>query len=344
MRIQAGKDFNMLKQKVKEIGMQETVQWLTTAIEKDIIKPEECSIKDMFEALDTTTFPNATSVLINKKVIDAYNMQPVIWKDIATVVPSKLQTERIVGFGASEGPLVVPEGGPYKSSSQSEKYVTIDNIKYGRKIEITMETVMFDQTGQILQRAKGIGEKTAIFQDKLIIEGVIDKNTDVYKPAGSATAFYASGFSNLGSTAFGEAGIQAMDILMRAQTDENGEYINVNMSNLILLIPPQLELEAKQMNRSTLTPEAAEHADNVYKGKYSKIHVTPYITSTTEWLAGDFKKDFWWTEVLPLKMVERKDMANTEEGFNNDIIAQFKTQFYGAIGAVDYRNSYKGNT
>jgi len=344
MRFEAGQDRNMLKQKVKEIGLKEAVRWITDNIESGKVAPEECSIRDMYEALDTTTFPNATSVLINKKVISAYDAMNVIWKDLVTVVPSKLQTERIIGFGASDNPLPVAEGQEYKDSSQSEKYVTIDNSKYGRLISITMETVMFDQTGQILQRAQGIGEKAATWQDKTIIEGVLDKNSTVYRPAGTATAIYAAGFGNLGSTVFGEAGIEAMDILMRTQTDEDGEYINVNMSNLILLIPPQLELEAKQMQRSTLVPEGAENAENIYKGKYRKIHITPYITSSTQWHAGDFKRDFWWTEVLPLKMLQRKNMADSDEGFKQDIIAQFKTQFYGGVGAVDYRNSYKGNT
>ena len=53
LHFEAGQDFNMLKGKVQEIGdVNKACNWICEAIDKGDIKPEECSIRDMYEALE----------------------------------------------------------------------------------------------------------------------------------------------------------------------------------------------------------------------------------------------------------------------------------------------------
>lgn len=343
---EAGKDFNMLKQKVKEIGnIQQAARIIVEDIEKGTWRPEEYSIRDMFEALDSTTFPKAVGALINKKLIDAYNAYPTIWNNFVDVVPSNKKTETIVGFGETDTPDIVAEGMPYGETGFGEKYVTAENIKYGRIIAITEETIKFDQTGQVLQRAKTIGEKSAYKQEQLVIEAVIDKNGTVYKKNGIATSVYsASPHGNLTTTAFSEAGLKAIEVLMDKMTDDNGDYVGINRGALALLVPSDIKMVAWQMLNSTLTPESAENAPNYFKGKYA-LYSSPFCSgnSTTLYYLGEFKRSFWWLEVYPLQLLER-NMKDTDEGFKRDIIAMFKTRFYGAPICIDHRYVFRGGT
>jgi len=342
-RFEAGRDFNQLKGKVKEIGdVDQACKVICEDIKSDKLPVGKCSIKDMFEALTTSTFPKAVGTLINKSVIAGYETVPTIGQDLVTVVPSNKITETVVGFDEVDTPDIVLEGMPYGETGFGEKYVTMKNIKRGRIISITEETIKFDQTGQVIQRARMIGEKSALKKEQLIVEGVIDANSTVYKPSGIATAFYSTSASpaNATATVLGESGLDAVQVLVAAMTDANSDPILINEANMLLLTGSTLRRQAWELMNSPMTPEGAEGARNYFKGLYS-LRYSPFVTSTTNYFIGDFKKDFWWTEVYPLQLLERS-MNDTDEGFKRDIIAQFKARFYGAIGAVDNKHSFKG--
>ena len=232
---------------------------------------------------------------------------------------------------------------PYGETGYGEKYVTATNYKYGRLISVTEETIQFDQTGQILMRAKKIGEKAALKQEQLIIEGIIDKNSTVYKPNNTATALYSTTrtYPNATATAFGEAGLEDIEILIGNMKDDNGDPIFVNDATMNLLVPKEVKVEAWQLMNSTNTPESAENAKNYFNGKYKPL-TSPFLTDSADYWLGDFAQDFWWLEVYPLQLMTR-NMKDTDEGFKRDIIAQYKTRFFGAIMAVDYRHSYQGS-
>jgi len=137
MKFELGKDFNMLKQKVREIGdMNVACEAICADIDESKFQPEEYSIKDMAEALDTTSFPKAVGALINKKLIDAYTSFPGIGMSLVTKVPSNKKTETIVGFDEVDTPDIVSEGMPYGETGFGEKYVTATNYKYGRLISV----------------------------------------------------------------------------------------------------------------------------------------------------------------------------------------------------------------
>jgi len=345
MNFELGKDFNMLKQKVNDIGQEMACKVICADIDEGKFQPEEYSIKDMAEAMDTSHFPKATSALINKKLISAYNAFPGIGGQLCTTVPSNKQTETVVGFGEVDTPDVVSEGMPYGETGYGEKYVTATNYKYGRLISITEETIKFDQTGQILMRAKSIGEKAALRKEQLIVQGVIDSNSTVYKPTNLAQALYSTTRTNgvnAATTAFGEAGLKAIDNLVDEMNDDNGDPVFIMPGGMSLLVPSELKMEAWQLMNSVNTPESAENAKNYYNGRYPLL-TSPFLTSASLYWVGDFKQDFWWLEVYPLQLMTR-NMTDTDEGFKRDIIAQFKTRFFGAIMAVDFRHSFRGGT
>jgi len=341
-----------LKDLIESKGEDGAIRVIKDTLESGKMRPEDFSLRELWyategltpvsEAVASSAFPKITGELISSKIISAYDMVKKIGDMLVTTIPSNVQVETIAGMTEVEMPEEVGEGGEYKDSTFTEKYVTAQNIKYGRMCSVTEEAVYFDKLGQILVRAKRIGQKAAIYKEKLIVEGVQDVNSNVYRPSGTPTAFYASGHGNTASAAFGESGLETITKLMHQQTDDSlgTDPIYIDEDNLLVIVPKDLEVEAWQMANSTLTPESAENAANFYKGRFAVV-TSPFVTaqSATVWYIGNFNEDFVWTEVWPLQTMIQT--PGTDYQFTRDIKARVKCRMYGSIAAVDYRHSYK---
>jgi len=304
------------------------------------------SVRSVSEAVSSDMFPKITGELISSTLIKAYDAVNTIGQLLTTTVPSNLEIDTIAGFTGSENPEAVQQGAPYNDSDIQEKYVTIPHQKYGRIISITEEMIYFDRTGQIIVRANRIGMKAAQYKEKLIVEGVQDINSTVYRPNGVATAYYrtaASGdrkINSKASTAFGEAGLKEGFKLMHNQTDENDDYVLIDPANVYGLFPYDLWVQAVQMQKSTLVPEGVENAINIWKGAFTPL-TSPYITAqnSSTWYLGDFANDFVWSEVWGLQTFSSK--PGHEDEFNKDIKSKHKVRFYGQVAAIDDKCGYK---
>lgn len=312
--------------------------------------------KDVREAVASGAFPKITGTLISSKLISAYDGVTTIGDKLTTVNQSNMQIETIAGFSEAETPEEVGEGMEYSDSTIGEKFVTAQNVKYGRMISVTEEMIYFDKTGQVLNRAKRVGQKAAQYKERLILRGIQDLDGTVYRPDGNATAFYALGSAashkqgaNLIQTnPFGEAGLEeVMNIAQTMKDDSEGaqddDYINIDLNSLMILVPALLYVEAWQMANSAKTPESGENAENFFKGRFTPV-TSPYITSNnaTTWYWGDFKEDFWWNEVWPLQTMTQKPGGDHE--FTKDIKARVKVRFYGSCSAVSYVHCFKNTT
>jgi hypothetical protein len=335
------------KDLVEQVGVAQAPTVIRTLLEEKKIRPEDCSFKEIFEAVGTGAFPQITAELISAKVIEGYTATATIGDSLVTTYPASFEDEKITGFGAVEQPDQVLEGATYTYTEIGEKYVQIKSTKYGKLIAVTEEMIQFDRTGQILMRAKAIGEKAALHREKAIVQKVIDVNSDAIRFNGAVgQALYRSTAVgnlkiNLATGApFGEAGLEAILKLMHNMTDDNGDFVYIDPNAMMLLVPQDLMVEALQMNQSTLVPEGSENAVNTFKGAYTPL-TSPYITeqSTTSWYLGDFKRDIFWTEIWPLQTFTH--VAGNEDEFKRDIKAQYKVRYFGGCGAVDDKHVYK---
>ena len=122
--------------------------------ERDRMTPEEFSLAEIFEAVNTTEFSVITSELISAKVIQGYEMEEGIIDELVVPFNSSLQTDKIPGAFLEGNLEDIPEGGPYPHSAKIEdKYVQIGWAKRGMILDITMEAIKFDQTGMIITHA-----------------------------------------------------------------------------------------------------------------------------------------------------------------------------------------------
>ena len=294
------------------------------------------------EAVNSTMFPVATGVLINAMVIDAYNSVPAIGDRLVRVMPSKLKTETIAGFTFAQGPEEVGEGDAYKDSSVGEKYVTTKASKKGRLINVTEETIIHDQTGQIMMRAQAIGEATRIEREKVIISGVTGADANVYKPSGVAEALYHSSNLNLVTSnglddwsAIETANIHHYTNVKDDRQGGNGEPI-LWMPNQ-LLVTPTNEYTARRIVNATEIRQTTNTNNVTISGNpvpNLEVLVTPFYSGTaTDWFYGSFNRQFFWQEIYPIQTFAQG--ANSDLAFERDIVARFKVRYYGGIFCTD---------
>lgn len=352
-----------LKDLLESQGDDGAVEVLRQGFENKNFSPNDFSLKEIWiacqeaaglstnvhEAIASGSFPKITGELINSRIISAYDAISTIGDQLCTTVPSNVQQETVAGFTDAEGPEEVGENNEYKDSTFTEKYVTGRNKKFGRLISVTEEMIYFDKTGQILERARRIGQKAAQYRERLIVRGVQDLDSNVYQPSGTAEAFFSAAKLNLiSSNPFGESGLEEVTKKAEQMKDDSigsggagdQDFIYIDTDNLTVLIPAALKLEAWQMANSVLTPESNENAKNYWKGRFNPLS-SPFVSaqSATTWYAGNPKEDFWWTEVWPLQTMSQA--AGHDDAFKKDIKSRHKVRFYGNIMAVTCNHWFK---
>jgi len=317
------------------------------------------------EAVDSTAFQVVTRMLLGSKVIEGYNSVRGVGDSLVSLMPSTRRLENIPGFTEMEGMKLVPEGMPYDDSSIGEKYVTTQAFKKGRLISITEEAVMEDQTGQLLMRAQRFGERARIDRERTIIEGIVDKNSNVYRPSGVATALYSVGNRNLCGTGSAISGFQSAVPLvdwndLNTVEDFHAQSLNsdpqIGTSEPILwdanqlFVPKSLEGVALRIRNATevRTGVSASATQTIYNNpKLNAFEVvsSPFIARAAvagfqaDWYYGDFKKQFVWHDIWPIQVFNQN--ASGPEAFERDIVARYKVRYMGGIAALDHRHVVK---
>jgi hypothetical protein len=311
-------------------------------------------VREDIVGMGSTLFTKATGALINKKVRDGYEMAGGVADSLVTTVPSNLKTETLVGFTGQDSLEEVLELQHYPSGGMQEIYFTATNKKYGKIIGVSEECIKFDQTGQILSQAARIGEKARIKKEQLIIEGIdvaINTTDPIFKPLGADAILYKStarttlaqggkGGANAvtGYADIDDAALNAIMTMAAEQYDENGDYINIGIQGWNILCPWELYKTAWEVVQTPLTPFSNDNAKNFWQSKFIPVW-SPFLTTSTVWYVGDFKKDFIWLEVFPLQV--QRLMRGTDVEFTRDMVAAFRVRFMGAPMAIDYRHVYR---
>lgn len=323
------------------------------------------------EAMTASAFPSATGQLINAKVIEGYQMTDgFIGDQLVETVPSKLRGERFVGFTALQAPKTVGEDEVYDDSSMADKYVGSRETKRGRILRISEEAVFLDQTGQILAKARGLGEAARQERERRIVRAVIDAESgeEVYAPSGTAEQLYSSGNNNLESTAtplVDWTDIQeiltfhATNITDDRAADEAlaGQPI-VWMPKILLTASELAGVAARIVSATQIgtapgdTSTAGMTTGNPLATLTPGIRAlsSPFIDNATDgdqwddasdWFLGDFARQFKYKELWPLQTFRAP--ANDPDAFNRDTAAAFKVREYGDVIAVDERWVIKVN-
>lgn len=308
---------------------------------------EDMSITEIFHAVPPSAFPVVTGELISKRIIDAYNLQPTIGDQLTTRMPSKLMIDRIPGFAQTGEMKAIAPGFNYQHTGFiEEKWAQIEGEKFGKILDIVEETILFDQTGQILMVAGRIGEGAAMFKEKMILNTIQDiTDYKAWYPGVAGVATQTDLYSNtedathrhdnlINDNLVDHTDINAALLMFSAMQDENGDPILINVE--VMLVPKAKLMTAQSIYNSTVIIGGANSQPNPYAGKFKPLS-SPFldIQSAVAWYIGDFKKQFVYKEVIPIQVLTRRDKYN-DMAWERDVIAQYKVRMYGKPGAVDF--------
>lgn len=298
--------------------------------------------KDVEEGLTRSAFPVISSEIISSVIIKAYMDFPKQGDALVNTVPSRLKESKVPGWQAIGRIREVRERESYGDvNPPDEKYVRIANKKYGGLMDLTKEDLFFDQTGQLLDEARKLGNEGARFREELIMQCAVDaltKSLDLGE-------LYAAGNSNLlTATPLGTVGWENVHVSLMEKKDDSvptPKPIWVMGTRPQMLVPPNLWPTASKLLKNDKGDLGTANLDVNLAQNMFDIIVNPYLAAaSTTWWYGDFKSQFRWEEVWPLETFTRVGQ-DTEEGFRHDVIQQFKVSLFGGCGAVDTRYVYE---
>lgn len=278
-------------------GPRKTMRVLTEALEAKKLRPDDFSIRDLFEhtvehgrealdlmsprksggrnwasirtyleagghAVNTATFSEITGQLLITRVKEAYDDPAFLHPELCETQQSDLlDTEKIVGIGRlGDNAEQVDEGMPYPLVGLNAEYIErAAMVKRGLIVPVTRECIVADRTGQLLRWAAEAGKWLGLNKEKRVLDVAVGV-TNNYKRNGTATNTYltSGAYVNSHTNALVDwTDFENVELLMEALTDPNTGEPIVGNIEA-LLVPTALKHTALRL----LGAEHVEHVDN----------------------------------------------------------------------------------
>jgi hypothetical protein len=271
---------------------------------------------------------------------------PNIWKQVTQVLDSDRQTEismNVVGFGD------VPEraeGAPFATDLLMPGHQkTVTHTGWGLAYEATIEAMEDDRHDQISKYAMWLMytagytlEKRAAnifnngFTTETTADGVSLFNVSHPLIRGGTAANRTSGDPDLSWTALKNA-----ITLLATDTKQDSGQIALATQDLVLYVPPNLEMLADRIVNSNGLPGSADNDRNSIKARRDiKIVVNPLLTDTTAWFLVSANKKMHGIkayERVPIEQMEPETLPTTKSRL-------YPIRFRYSFFADTWQNSY----
>lgn len=195
--------YRELKRRYELDGPAKTVGHLAEALQKEHLKADDFSLRDLAEALvpagsewvrsldprsaagvrllennegvDVTAFLNITSQVVYSKILESYRQDAFVASKLVDTIPTRLDGEKIPGIARPEDATSpIHPGMPYPNVGFGEDYIeTPSTTKYGLIIPVTREAIFFDRTHLVLSRAAEVGEILGLNKEKRLLDLVL---------------------------------------------------------------------------------------------------------------------------------------------------------------------------
>ena len=240
---------------------------------------DNASIKAAFS---TVSLPGILSNVAQKKLLQAYQAQPIIATRLCTSADlsdfKENQRFRLTDIGDLKP---VGADGEIKDGGVSEEKAVNQLDTYAKKFCLTRKMIINDDLGAFLKVPTAMGNRAARLVDQLFFERLMANPT---MPDGKA--LFSSGHRNLLS---GATSALSADSLKKAikmfldQTDSDGQPVNVEPS--VLLVPTALKFLAVELTRGAalMMSGGAENTIrptlNVLADENLSIVSSPYLSN-----------------------------------------------------------------
>lgn len=231
------------------------------------------------EALSTSDFPELFGDVLQRQLLDRYAEWPARWPNIArrSTVPDFRSVKRFAVDGAEAVLSEVAELDEYNQASVSESYDSLSVTKYGRRIDLSWESMVNDDLGAFRDLPDRLARGARRTEDRKVVEQYVDST-------GPHASLYTSGNSNIvtDNPVLSTEGLQTAFQVLASQTDEDGEPIMIEAIELV--VPPALEVTAQNILNAQIidvtnqggTSSQTVRAANWMAGRV-RLTVEPYI-------------------------------------------------------------------
>lgn len=312
-------------------------------------------------ALTTSAFAAVTGQVLNAAVREGYALPEFILSQMIPAIDGRAREARITGVSLplAEGKaLTVAEGEEYPAVGMYDEYVkTPATTKRGAVVRITKEAVLQDETGQILEQARRVGELIGLQKEIALTDYVIGAvaNCVIEKRVGDS----AETTSNLYLTSGRWINQQTNPLTDWTDIDAAEDlFLGITMpgsgtppilTGRVVLTPPQLRSVAARTLSATETRSGSSNvvvAANPLSGLglrhiassliYSRLVAAGAAAATAAgtWFYGDLTSAFRYYRNWDLQVEEDRSGALA---FSHDVLAQFKASERGTPVVIEPR-------
>lgn len=287
----------------------------------------------------SSDFPYILANVAKKSLMSAYDLAPSTWQAwCRSTETSDFKTMYINAL--SEAPDLVTKlpGGAYKMATFSENRESYAIGTFGREFAMTREMVINDDLGAFNRIARAFGQSAKRKINELPY-AILVANGNM---ADGNALFEATYHKNYASSA-GALSVTSLATAFasfRRQTDLSGEQI-LNIVPKFLIIPPELEVVARQLLNSAMDPVLTNSAAvNPFAGRL-QIVVDAELTDATDWFLAADPNQIDTIEVCFLSGA-RGPVLESMEDWPTDAI-RYKVRIDVGAKAIDHRGLYLGH-
>ena len=234
-------------------------------------------------AFSTVSLPGILSNVANKKLMQAYEAQPIIATKLCTTgdLTDFKENDR---FRLTDIGDLKPVGadGEIKDGALSEESAKNQLETYAKKFCLTRKMIINDDLGAFLKVPTAMGNRAARLVDQLFFKRLMANPTGV-----DGKALFCNAHKNLlsgANSALSADSLKKAIQLFTDQVDSDGQPINVEPS--ILLVPTSLKFLAAELTQGTTlimsggADNVVRPAINVLADENLKIVSSPYLSNS----------------------------------------------------------------
>ena len=318
-------------------GIREMYDILTGDWERHgIFKPERVR----FAEATTTTMAHVVANVLNKVLVNSFEMRPQWWKPIATEMDfPTMQDPKWITIGGFPDLDTVAEGGSYTEKAWADMNETASFVKKGNYLGITLEMIDRDDVGAVRQVPRRLGLAAA----RTLASSIAALFTANAALHDGVALFSVATHVNLLTTALSadawDAVVQAM---FKQHEQTSAKHLGVRPR--YCLVPIELEKTALTIFTSELEPGTMDNDINARRMSSDAVIVVPEWTDATDWYAAASPLDLETIMVgyrfgrQPELFVADNELMGSM--FTNDEM-RIKVRFVYVVGIGDWRGLHR---
>ena len=262
--------------------------------------------------ISSATLSYALDEVVSVLAYESFYGQPFFMPELYSVRTSSRRRERTASFdGLTEYEVKAETAAPAEDSIVNQYEKDFVHQAFAKQVPLSRELVDDQEWGLLEDLGMQLGAAAAYTMEKYAAAPFVDAFTgatylaeDAKSICNDAHTNVAGGNSqdNKGTTALSMTAVKATRIAMRKFKNYKGDFLSVNPDALI--IPVDLEEDAWEIAKSTLRPDNANMAANIYNGMFD-MYVWPFLTDVNDWFMVDrrlMKMNLLWFQRVGLEI------------------------------------------